>query len=797
MSLASIYSVYSQNYCKVNTPEKRDIDNGRLFRLSVKDSTLSYGDTLKRIVKVYYSREKVVSYKLSIRKDSLTSKSMIEVLDSVITDSMSYFRLLESDSLRRGSEFSLILIKSEDLNTSFPIEDIYQGMGTIRPPKLPFDTLFKKKPLVVHGSVTLIGQYSNDKYIYQTVPENYVRGYTNLNVELFGLPFSTGYGYSTESSFGPNKINNFRFSFNSAEFYQKIKMEVERKLEVKKLSHVKNYTHIDIGSVSAELKELEKKVSTRDYQNKLRKDLSIIELGEKDTIFRKSYKYKKAKANYDEHEKKFARLRELEKLKEKFEVYTRVADIDTKVAKYKLNRNKNLKKEAKRLGEVKSGQSFFLSVKKLDLGTFDPDYTVLVLSGVNLSGVNFEFNPGNLYGAISIGKAAANFNNPLNISALSSGRNIISGRVGIGSKGKLLLAMSVLKGMDNTKDQAKDSGYSVNLPSDNMVVGFDLTYKLGSKAEMGFEYAKSQNTGGGQASENLSERVSGLVDSDKNKYSSAVHSYINLNFGNTRLKTLARVVDPFYYSFGTPYLRRDNIRIEVKGEQMFWQERISTSITYRRDADNIYELKQGSSVNNTLIYGFKLRVKKYPYLILTYSPSYQSLFNSALKQQIDSRITLCNVIVGHTLQSKAVVSNSALSFIKQYSSSNQSDFHKINVNQFSLNEVITIRNLNFSINAMANYSLPVTSGDTGRAIGYTINCTKGIFKNKINVSGGGRYQKDFGIEERYIIDGGSAFNIGFGINCLINVERHFITPYTSIGQPKDMFLGRITIIKTF
>lgn len=780
-----------------------------LFSLKLQQAD-SLADSTGRVVHIYADGAHVAAYKILFTRDS--SGVHEAITDSVVHNVVALQQLQNTDTL----EYKIVLVNTNDPKVEFPIEDLYvhinakakarsaiaNGMkGLVDSSQF---TMPKKKPISVHGSIKTIGQASDNQYNTQGIPQNYVRTYVNADLDLFGLPFSTGYYYTTESNSGPNKINNFRLSFRYDLFYQNLRTRMEKKLEVDKQDKIKRVTRIDIGNLNKEFSKLQNELNAKDYKRLIDKNASILALGEKDTSFKKSYRYKKAYQQNLDQKAKLDRLKELEKLKEEYLKYSQVADYDTRIKELNLSKPKDFRRGTKRFGLLKPGQSIFLSVKKLDLGTFDPDYTTLILSGVSLTGVNIEMNPGNLYGAFTWGKAIANFDNPLAFSSLAGGRTIMSGRLGLGQKEKLLVAMSLLKGTDDAGNAVIDSNYNYYLPNYNYVIGADVKYKINDQAEVGAEYAKSQSREIGKETRSTGEQIGNLVSPDQGKYSSAWYAYtkFNLNDNRTRIKASTRVVDPFYYSFGTPYLRRDNFRIELKGEQLFWKNQVTTGVTYRRDRDNLYALKQGTSVNNTFIFNAQIRIKKYPYLILTYSPSYQSFYNSVLDKQIKSTVKLYNAVVGYTHQNKKIVANSTFSYTRQYNESNQDEWPAFDVSQYAFYENVMLRQINLTVNSGVTYALPKHQGDTGRVFTANVQCTKGLFKNKISVMGGYRYQKDFTVEERNIAEAGTSFSLGWGINCQITAEKHFIKSYgyrlvARSDFPTAMMLGRITLIKTF
>lgn len=770
-----------------------------------KDSTFKVGDTCIRVVQSFMDNQKQITYKIRLTKDSSSRRLTYIIIDSLKIDTSYKLQLLKDNNREPDTtDIKWVLIKSDNIYADYPIEDIYFNRKSLKDrfssitkdssSRFSFLDSAKRKEIVkLNGNITITAQASDNKFADQTIPQNFVRGQVNLNLTIAGLPFNGSYYYTTESNTGVNRINTFRLSFNHQQFYQNLKNKMDKKIELDRLKQINTAMPYDVKAIEVETMKLKHELNTPSFKEHLAKWDKIIELGELDTSFKSSYKYKRAINKRKEFDEKRKRLEHLEALVEKLKKYRQLADIDANINQHKLSKPKNFRRAAERFGFATPTQSLFLSVKKLDLGTFDPDYTMLVLSGVSLTGVNIEVNPGWLYGAFTWGKAVANFDNPFNIrQTLAGGRNIIAGRVGIGNKDKFLLATSILKGTDDSRNSIRDSFYNFYLPSNNHVVGLDFKYRINEGSEIGFEYARSE-------SRQIENEETNLRDlALRNRYSNAILIFANTQFNKntSRIRLMARSVDPYYYSFGTPFLRRDNFRIESKAEQLFWKRQLTFSITYRRDQDNIHRLKEGTSINNSFLFTTQIRIKKLPYFILTYSPNYQQFFSASQKRIVLNNVKMYNAICGYTYQGKKVVINSMYSFTKQFNETNQTEWSRFHINQHAISEVLMFKMLNLTLNFGANYIEPLHSSDTGRVVSGNINLTKGLFKNKIQLLLGGRYQQDFGIETRYIVEAGTNFSLGWGISTQLHVERHFITS-TTITNNKDMTLGRLTILKAF
>jgi len=764
-------------------------------------------DTLIRVINILKKDKQIAAFKVGIISKENTHYFII---DKQIKDSLFASCLLNNSInkfLYNGCQ--IFLVRSENINAVIPIEDMIfmpdksitdslsKAANLIK--KLPKDSLFKKiKPVTIKGNIITAGQLSDNKYVGQTIPENYIRTYVNAEVSLFGALFNVGYNYTTESNNGLNQINTFRLSFNYEQFYQNLKSNVERKINAEKEEQIKQLTKFDIDDINKEYGKLRSKLSSPEFLKQVEKNKRILEQNESDSLFKLTSRYKKALKQSEAYNKMQERLAKIDSLKEVFLSNERIANLSSGIKNFRSSTQSGFKKAMKSLGLSQPGYSLLLDIKKFDIGTFDPNYTTLVLSGVSLNGINAEINHGILYGAFTWGNSVANFSNPFAID-LSGGRTIMASRIGLGRTEKLLVAFSILKGIDGKNNVVLDSNYTFYSPQYNYVTGVDIKYKFNRIVDFNFEYAKSENQEIAKETRNNPEVYSGLLNVNNNKYSSAWNGVLNVNLdeSHTKFHFLMRSVDPYYYSFGTPYLRRDNLRIEAKGEQSFWKKQITSSVSFRRDEDNLYNLKEATTKNNSVIFNLQLRIKKYPFLIITYTPNYQSTFNTATKQFVNSNVKVYNVILGYVVNKKKTVNTTTISYTKQYNEINISGYSLFHTDQYALTENILIKSLDMNLTSSLNYTIPLMVSDTGKIIVANVIASKSILKKKINISGGYSYQKDFTIMESNILQAGTSFSMGWGINCTIKIERHFIKNYRLDGQNQDMNIGRITLIKSF
>ena len=777
---------------------------GRMHALFtiVADSVPHEAINSERVLHLYYDNNKVASFHAVLHSDSISTT--LSSLDSLVFDSVMYDSILAHPLLTKRKEYRLTMVDASHLAIDFPIEGVLAGnvsvSDTVSTKKDSTGIGFAKKipPFSIHGSVKLVAQASNNKYLYQGLPQNYLRTYVNTEIDCFGLPFSAGYMYTTESNSGINQLNNYRISFQYDKFYEGISQRLSEKIKTDGKINLPAKAGVDINEITPELLSLNKQVSTDEFKLRYEKNRQIIQLGEKDSLFRESHKYKKAIRQQELNDKKLTRLKELTILKEKFLNEDRLADINVSARQKKLSSPRAFRRAAKKYKLVSPVQSLFLSVKRLDIGTFDPQYSTLTLNGINLTGFNIEVNPGYFYAAAAWGKVIAGFDNPLSFFKTPAQRSISAIRTGIGRKERLLVSVSLLKGKDESGNAIKDSFFDYYLPSDNYVTGLDATYRFAGNGEVSVEYARSQNNYQSLNTSQIST-IKELATSKQDKYAGAWNAYtrFTLNGGNTRIKLSSRLIDPFFYSFGTPYLRKDNFRVELKGEQLFWKKQLTTALTLRSDRDNLYGTKAGTSRVYSTVFNVQLRIKKLPYLIVTYSPNYQFFYNSAIKRSVSTRSVFYNIISGYTHQTKKTTSNITLGYCNQFNVSSEAEWQSYNARQFSAFLTVASRRSGLSVNSGVTYVLPENKSDTAEILVVSSTVSRPLFKNRINASAGLAYHKDFDIQERVIADASASFTLPWRLVCQLTIEKHFIHSYRPDLPAKDALTARLSIIKTF
>ncbi|MFI5221170.1 MAG: hypothetical protein ACHQK8_02510, partial [Bacteroidia bacterium] len=210
------------------------------FLILAKDKlfkTDSIHDTVFRVVHVLNEKnKKVFSQKIILSNDRLRDTLNYKILETVIYDTSEIKKFEDRAS---GNFFKIILVNSSDINSLTPVED------EINVKQKSKSTIQSKNIFSIKGRITATGQLSDNTYLYQSVPQNYVRTQVDAQVYLFGLPFNTSYYYTTENNSYLNKINNFRLSFDYPLFYQRLKDSLDKKIKLEKEKELQQLSSYD------------------------------------------------------------------------------------------------------------------------------------------------------------------------------------------------------------------------------------------------------------------------------------------------------------------------------------------------------------------------------------------------------------------------------------------------------------------------------------------------------------------------------------------------------------------------
>lgn len=789
--------LYAQQPYALRKPIGKSRDANPFFALQYRgDSAVAF----RRVLHLYQHQQRFLT--LFITKPA--HQKAVEITQVIIRDTslIQQFPNQFQDSLLNS--YTIHVVDSDDMEVEYPVEYAV----SFERPVIVQDTIDSsdtkkgdrlsglRNQVKLSGTIQVDAQASDGRYASQLSPTTFVRTYLTVNPEIGGLPFNLSYLHTTENNEYGNTINNLRFSFNYHQYAQRMREKLDAKLKERAGTDLKASVPYNIEEVNREYARLKDKFSGPTFRKQIEKNQELVKYGETDTAFKRTYRYRRAKMELDSLPLQMKRLRELDSLRTDYQKYELINTTTAGVVNYETYKSpSDYRRAVKRFGLSTPGGQWMLDVRQFDIGTFSANYNTLILNGVSVTGLNVEVNPGMLYGAFVWGNLFTNYSNPFSFDYTGK-RSLMAGRIGLGRTDHFLMSITVSKAQD---EGSKLLGDSLNAyrPAYNYVLGIDMRYRVQS-TEVGAEYAKSlvpdkQTEGAG----NYQYPFSRLFEKNRDKQQSgawAVYGTTRLKETNTQLKVTARAVDPYYYSYGAPFLRQDNFRLESKVAQPLMKQKLNFSFTYRFDRDNLYKQKEGTSRNHAFIYTAQVKIKRYPIVSLMYATHLQYYYDYRNKNTVNNKIQLGQITLTYiTKKRNWLLVQSATGGVQRIETPVQEQ-RVLQVYHLGLNEQYQHQTLNLGITADASYVWS-NANDTGNVYAGGLTLSKGVFKNKITVLGGYHYQEDVGIETRHIAEAGASFVLPMQIKCSIRVERHFIAS-NQINR-NDQTVGRLSMFKTF
>lgn len=368
---------------------------------------------------------------------------------------------------------------------------------------------------------------------------------------------------------------------------------------------------------------------------------------------------------------------------------------------------------------------FFSYFNLFGIGTNYPTYSEYTLNGVPVSGLSFEFNPGWFYIATAFQKNQK----PIENSAFR--RDLYSGRIGVGQKDDSHLFFTGTYANDDATSIRIDSLNRTLTPNSNYVFGIEGKINF-SDGRLSFdgEIAGAMLTRDNRDPDLINNDIPQFVtDIFHPKISSQVdYAYtLNSNFNNpesnTRVTATVKMIGPGYKSLGNPTLRNDKFEVSGRIDQKFAKRQVSVSLSMKFYRDNLINSKLFTT--KTYAPGIKLglKFKGYPFLNLSYNPSF--LMNDATDplKKVDFQNHLFTASTGYNnkIADMTLSSNLFYMFNKSKSLDSLSGYTS---NNFTITENLSFKSplvlsVGFGMNFMdiADFSTQILNIDG--SVGYT------------------------------------------------------------------------------
>ncbi|MGM0565982.1 MAG: hypothetical protein ACQESX_04390 [Bacteroidota bacterium] len=386
-----------------------------------------------------------------------------------------------------------------------------------------------------------------------------------------------------------------------------------------------------IDSLEQEMKNLEQK--NREIKQQNQQDLIKLDKLEEQEEKAKKLKRKKAKieellARKEQIDKLVKQKEELTKYKDKLEASGSLEEIE----EFNLNKLRDkdiLKDELLRRQMLSGGQNLLYSIEELSAGTVYPYYSPLILNGLRMTGVSFEWNPGWFYTAFSGGLS----NRPhlsIERGLAEYEQRLLAGKIGVGKKNKSHIYFTALNAIDDRNSIERND--TITTPKSNFIFGTDAALRLfKGRFKLEGEIAGSKYDDDTKAeeiitNEELSNQIPGFLQPNlSSRFGLAydIRGSIRLFKNNTVISGFLRNIDPSYNSFGAPNLRSGIYSYNAEIKQTLLAGKMAISLFSKNESstrlwhDGLthYE-RQGGKINMT--------INKLPRLTVSYAENNQN-----------------------------------------------------------------------------------------------------------------------------------------------------------------------------
>ncbi|MBL0176535.1 MAG: hypothetical protein IPP94_14930 [Ignavibacteria bacterium] len=318
-------------------------------------------------------------------------------------------------------------------------------------------------------------------------------------------------------------------------------------------------------------------------------------------------------------------------------------------------------------GAISGAEKLFMSIRSLGIGTNYPSYSEYVLSGVPVTGVNVELNPGMFYTAFT----ASRNQRPIDNAAYL--RDLYAGRLGVGAKEGDHLYVSGLYAADDGASIRLDPANLTLTPRENYVLGMEGRLKLfGDALAFEAEGAASLFTRDTRDPEFASSSIPTFVRNMTNPRLSSSVDYmysgrlVYSNMGSaTKISAGVKMIGPGYASLGVPQLRTDQFGYEAKLDQQLFDRRVTFGSFFRMYNDNLIDWK--SSTTTMTAYGINLglNIPRLPYLRVSFSPIMQKNDASDPLYKFQNTMLMVTAMTGYSYSIASLGASTSFSYAGQ------------------------------------------------------------------------------------------------------------------------------------
>jgi hypothetical protein len=524
-----------------------------------------------------------------------------------------------------------------------------------------------KEHVNFYGFGNIESQYATRQGTNQQVPATYTRMDVRPGLELGPLPLEMNFFYSTEEDRSRQQQYILNFRFNEQRFKGNLTALVAERIRKRQAAKMKEFAEqrkklaeLEKYSKALEDPELLKDVEGYRKLEQMQEQLKAYNVNSFDELAQKlrdegasrlpADQLANAQKLLEDHGNLKNTFANIESLVGRNAMYRRLSERVTALQDYrnklntegilermnqiesfdfsKLSNPNELKSQHKELGLFKGSNRTFYNIRGLAVGNIFPYHSFLTLDGLQLFGGSAELNLGPAYISVASGKALRQVTSP-GIPFSPYNQNILAAKTGLGKVEGSHFYLGFVRGIDNAFTDTLS-----NRPKDNLVIAPDLQLSLfKGNVVLKAEGAVSQYTRDQFAEQleiagytNVLERFDFLPKPNLSTFadwSYSVSADINLFKQATVLHVGQVYIGPGYQSIGTPFLRNDLLRQELRINHRMLKNRIQLTGFFRNDRDNNFNFKGITTVSKQLGAGADFLFPKFPYIRMRYTPVFQ------------------------------------------------------------------------------------------------------------------------------------------------------------------------------
>lgn len=584
------------------------------------------------------------------------------------------------------------------------------------------------------GIVQIGGGYINYNYMFrsaidtpyveQDVGQHLINA--QLDVSVAGLPFQVSYYGRKSNSVFLRDYNDLRVAFN-APLFRKLKQdELRRQLNgITEKMQPAALTR-DLNGLKDRISNIRSRLSSTDLLNRYLKAKQNIAYADRlpDNIADKNALIELSGNIVSDYERQQRLLNGLETARDSLlDAYQlnakKIQQIQQTISggMYTVQGVQQIREELKKEGLLDKRSDRLLktiyAVRSFAIGRTLPDMSRLTVKNLNVTGVNFEYNAGNVYAGLTAGKIDFRSRDFLYGKPSGAAQHVYAAAIGYGVKEGTHL---IVTGYSGKKQIISNSGLAAAPLSGMSIEG---QWRVGRYFNITAEAAQSTSP--------VHSSGQGVIKQQGFRFDDRTNKAYSIRVGGYLPSTGTRV-EGYYQKTGINFQNFTNYRVNANAatwsmrlEQTFWKRQLRLLASARKnDYSNPFIIQQYNS--NTVFTSFSatLRRRKLPSLTLGYVPSSQ--YTMVGDQVAESRYQSLSVSVAHAYRIGSMKANGVFTYNRFYNAGSDTGFVYYNASHFYTRHQFVFPlftgNIGYSGTANKQYTLDVMDG------GLTINYTR-------------------------------------------------------------------------